>query len=449
MNPVVTDNTTFLNATGLLFGLGMSFLLLVVPRRYAIVPILVLVCFMTMGERVIIFGLNFTMLRILLFFGWLRLLLKGEFFRLNWNTVDKLIIAWTVIRTVNYTLVWGTANALTNRLGFAYDIIGVYFLFRFIFREPEDVYRAIRYSAIFIGPVAIFMVAERLTAQNMFALFGGVPLTPEIRDGVLRCQGPFAHSILAGTFGASTLPLFVGMWWYRRSELLLTIIAAIASTTITILGGSSGPLLAYLSGVLALCLWAIRRNMRMIRWSLLVMVIALQLLMNSPVWFVLGRLTVFSGSTGWFRGFLIDMTIRHIGDWWLLGSNAAPQWHPYVADVTNQYIAEGLSGGILAMILFVMILGFSFRTVGRMVRSRRLDLQLRHFMWALGAGLLTHAVSFMSVSYFDQNFVILYLLLASISTLGATLSLRAMRNEELQIQPAALVHVPLSPLLTR
>jgi hypothetical protein len=449
MNSVVSDGTTIVNSFGLSFSLLMAVLTVVVPRRYAVLPIVILVCYMTMGERVIVAGMNFTMIRILLFFGWLRILVKGEWRGMRWNTIDKLIIAWTVVRTINYTLVWGDSAALVNRLGYAYNIVGAYFLFRFLVRDSEDVYRSVRYLAMFIGPVAILMIAEKLTGHNAFAIFGGVPTVPEVRDGVLRCQGPFAHPILAGTFGATTVPLFVGMWLYRRSSFALAMIASISSTVIVTMSGSSGPALAYGSGILALLLWPIRRKMRFVRWGIVALLVALQVVMNSPVWFVLARLTVFSGSTGWFRGFLIDVTVRHISEWWLIGSNAATQWHPFLADITNQYIAEGLGGGLLAMILFVAVLSFSFRVVGQVVRSRRPERALQYLAWALGAALVTHVVSFISVTYFDQNAIVLYLLLASISTLRAALVSSLLQAPGRHVVVTADASFSFSPLPTR
>lgn len=423
------DNSTVVNSTGLLFTLAMAMLMLVAPRRYAFVPVIVLVCYMTMGQRVVIAGLNFTMLRVLLLFAWLRLFVRGEFYRVPWNTVDRLVLLWVAIRTVNYTLVWGDTSALVNRLGYAYDIVGCYFLFRFLVRDTDDMLRIVRFLAIFIIPVAAFMLLEKVSGRNAFAAFGGVPLIPEIRDGVLRCQGPFSHSILAGTFGATMIPLFVGGYMSGAVSIWLTGLSILASTAIVVTAGSSGPVLAYAFGVLALCLWPLRRYMRIVRWSILLVLVALQFVMNAPIWFVMARLSVFSGSTGWYRGYLIDMTVKHFNEWWLIGSNAAPTWHFYLADVTNQYIAEGLSGGLFAMILFIAIITLSYREIGRSVRSANISRSMRYFSWAMGATLLTHTVSFFSVSYFDQNVVTFYLLLAAIGTLSVSLSTAREQDE--------------------
>jgi hypothetical protein len=71
--PWVTDNMTFVSPLGLGVTMVMGILLIILPRKHALIPILALTCFMTMGQRVLIFGLNFTMIRILIFLGWLRL----------------------------------------------------------------------------------------------------------------------------------------------------------------------------------------------------------------------------------------------------------------------------------------------------------------------------------------------------------------------------------------
>jgi hypothetical protein len=392
---------------------------------------------MTMGERIVVGGLNFTMIRILLVFGWLRILAKGEFNRLRWTAADKVIIAWAIIRTINYTLVWGTSGALINRLGYAYDIVAAYFFFRVMLRDSEDVYRAVRYLAILIGPLALLIVVEKITGRNAFALLGGVPAISEIRGGVVRCQGPFAHSILAGTFGATTAPLFAGMWFYGRSTAALAMAAIAGATTIALMGGSSGPVLAYGFAILGLALWPLRRNMRAIRWGVVLLLLTLQFVMNSPVWFIVARASVFSGSTGWFRGFLIDMAMRHLDEWWLIGSNAYTRWHFYLADVTNQYLVEGFSGGLPALGLFIALLALSFRSAGTTATSARFSYQQRRFAWALGAALLGHAVSFISVSYFDQNAILFYFLLAAFPALSAAPVPPAPRKAE-ELHPTAV-----------
>jgi hypothetical protein len=439
MHTYTTEGTNFITVTGLAFGLAMALCLLLVPRRYAVVPVFILVCYMTMGERILVLGLNFTMLRILLLFGWLRVLVRREYHLAQFNVIDAVVIAWTIVRTVNYTLLWGTSAALVNRLGYAYDIIGAYFLFRFLVREPKDVSRAIRYLAMFVIPLAAVMVVEKLTHRNLFAVFGGVPFIPDMREGVARCQGPFSHPILAGTFAATNLPLLIAVWWQQRSNHLLVVMAAISAAVITAVAGSSGPALALVAGIVGLCFWTIRSRMRVVQWSVVALVVLLQVVMKTPVWFLMARFSVFSGSTGWYRGFLIDMAYRHIADWWLIGTQAAASWNPFLIDVTNQYIAEGFCGGLIAMALFVAILAVAFRSIGRSVRLAKVSLPSRRLAWALGAALFAHAVTFISVTYFDQNFVMLYFVLAAVSALAVARPAAVLKETEPQTDsPMAL-----------
>src|SRR5689334_21510117 len=93
---IITDGTTFINPLGLVFTLLMGALMCIVPRRYALVPVIALTCYMTMGMRVMVGGLNFTMIRILLLFGWARIIVRGEFRELRLNRMDKTVLWFTL-----------------------------------------------------------------------------------------------------------------------------------------------------------------------------------------------------------------------------------------------------------------------------------------------------------------------------------------------------------------
>lgn len=206
---VLTDNSLFITPLGLGLTLTMCLLLLGLPRRYALVPIIVLVCFMTMGERLVVAGLDFPMLRILMLAGWARVIVRGEAQLGQWTPIDKALIAFIISSIVSYTILWGTSEAFINRLGQAYNLLGSYFLFRFLIRDTSDIVRAFKILAICAIPLASAMLIEKISGRNAFAIFGGVPLLTAVRNGAVRCQGPFAHPILAGTFGATIFPSYL------------------------------------------------------------------------------------------------------------------------------------------------------------------------------------------------------------------------------------------------
>ena len=60
-----TGNIHFVHPIALSFTLSMSILMLFLPRRFVLLPMLMTACYVTLGQRMIIASLDFTMLRIL------------------------------------------------------------------------------------------------------------------------------------------------------------------------------------------------------------------------------------------------------------------------------------------------------------------------------------------------------------------------------------------------
>ena len=415
-----TDGMTVINPLGLAFTLFMGFLIVVLPRRYAPVPVIILTCFMTLGLRIVVLGLDFTMMRILILFGGFRIAIREGFFSLKLNVIDKVVLAWVVSGILTYIILWQTSGAFIYRLGYAYNAIGLYFLFRYLVRGLDDVQRAYRILALFMIPLALLMVMEYVTGENPYVIFGQGDAIARVREGNLRCQGPFAHPILAGTFGASAFPLLVGLWWQQGWNRLLAVLGIVSSIIIVLTSGSSTPVLAYGAGFVALSMWPLRRHMRLIRWGLFFMIIGLHVVMKAPVWWIIARVAVFGGSTGYHRAFLIDQAITRLGEWWLIGTKTTAHWGFLLVDVTNQYIRVGVDGGLVTLVLFVIIIALCFRGIGQKIRSFKIpSFPSQIWLWTMGAALFSHTAGFFSISYFDQNIVTWYLLLATISTLSA------------------------------
>ena len=410
------------NAAGIAFTVVTGLVMLVLPRRYAVGPVMVTCCYMTMGQSIVVAGCHFTMIRILMLIGWSRVFLRGEIRALKLNRLDRTILWWIAVNCVAYVILWHNGDAIVYKLGVAYDVIGYYFLFRMLLHDLDDILNIFRITSVLLIPLAGFILLEKSTGRNMFSVFGGVSPVTMVRDGVLRCSGPFSHPILAGTFGATIMPLVASIWLDGGIGRLLAICGVASAVVITIASGSSGPVLALMAAVLALCMWPLRKKMQWIRRGCAIGMICLQMVMKVPIWFLLARVDVFNGSTGFHRAMLIDGAFRHLGGWWLIGTKSTLAWADRdqgLFDVTNQYLFVGSEGGLFSMLLFIWIIVVAFRYVGLARRAmERIGEPLANqgCVWALGAALLAHAVSYISVSYFDQNFVNWYLLLAMIVT---------------------------------
>jgi hypothetical protein len=419
------EELSTITAGSLIITLCLGFLLVGLPRRYALAPMLIAGCYLTLGQVLIVGGLHFYLLRILILFGLVRLVLRKEILSVNLSVIDKLLLAWVVVHSFLYLLFDGTNVNLTERLGAAYNALGIYFLIRALVWDLDDVLHAIKMLGIIIIPLAGLFMVEYMTEKNPFFIFGGVSEFTIIRGDKLRCQGPFRHPILAGTFGATAIPLFVGLWVYSTRDRLLAAGAILAATIIVFLSSSSGPLIAYLASVVGLMCWRVKDNMRAIRWGAVVILLALHAYMKAPVWFLISKLSELVGGTGWYRAALIDAFIRHFDEWWLIGTGYTAHWmptgiaiDPTKTDIVNQYVAQGVNGGLLGLSLFVWLIVKCFKTTGVAIRTEALDSFPEKFMiWSLGCTLLSHVVSFFSVSYFDQIIIFWYMLLAMIAAL--------------------------------
>jgi hypothetical protein len=442
-------DVSVLNVWGVILTLLMGVLLLVLPRRFALLPIAFITCYMTFGQQFVVASLHFTMLRLLVLFGCARIALWMDFRSFKWQRFDTLMVLWVLSAMIIYVLFWKTAEAAINRLGFAYDAIGLYFMLRVLIRDIEDIKWTCRLFAVMLVPVAICMCIEKMTGRNLFHAFGGVPQFTTIRDGVLRCQGPFRHPILAGTFGAVWLPLFVGLWWQGKGNRFLALLGIVSSTIITLLAGSTGPLGTYLAGMVGIGMWCLRNHMRSVRWGIVVFLGALEILLTNHIWYIFADVSAwrlgFNGSTGWHRSFLIDATIRHFSEWWLLGTTTAnvARWGVWAGDITNQFISEAVDGGLITLLLFISVIVFAFSRLGRAMRAVRAESRRSELMlWAVGSALFAHVITFLGVSYFDQNIVNWYLVLAMVGT-ASTVNCRRAALTPSWGQTTELVRSPL------
>lgn len=417
-----------INPFALALTLFMGLLIIILPRKLAIVPMIIIALYQTFGQQIIIFELNFYMLRILMLFGIFRIIFREGIYSISLNPIDKAILWWLAVTIITYSLARQTSDALINRLGFAYNVIGTYFFFRFLICDIDDINRVFKIIAILIVPIAFIMLYESRTGTNPFAVFGGVLTDSELRNGIPRCQGPFGHPILAGTFGATLVPLFVSFWWQSLSGKIFACVGIIAAMIITVTSNSSGPVMTLLFAVVGLSVWPIRNHMKAVRWGLCLTLLALHFfIMKAPVWYLTARISEMMGSGGgWYRSYLIEQTVNHFNEWWFIGAKDTAIWMPFSlsgypgqADITNQFVAEGVNGGLVKLILFILILVRCFQGLGERLRvTDDREFPTKIFLWAMGSALLAHIVSFFSVSYFDQIYVFWYLLLACISTVS-------------------------------
>ncbi len=213
-----------MNALGFLFALVVAVLLCRVPRHWVVLPLLLGASFVTSGQTVQIGPFSFTVVRLLIAVGFVRVVLKGERLFGGMNGLDWAIILWGALGVCASAFHEKPGAMLVSMLGQAYDGMGVYLLLRVFINTIEDLQFLTKLAIVVLVPIAAEMILEKLTGKNAFAIFGYIPEQVAVRYGKIRAQGPFGHSILAGTVGAILMPLTISLWRYHSKLACLGLI---------------------------------------------------------------------------------------------------------------------------------------------------------------------------------------------------------------------------------
>lgn len=429
---------TLIHPLALTFTLAMGLWLLVVRRERAVLPIALVATMIPVTQRLVVATLDFDMSRILILFGWSRIFLRGEFRQFRFHRLDIVLLLWLIVGTITHVTRVGDMGGLIYRLGQMFDACGIYFLLRLCLRSAADVSRALQALAAIGCIVGACMILESMTARNLFYIFGGVPEHTWVRDGRLRCTGAFNHPLMAGSFGASLAPSMLMLYFGIKKNRVRFALGFVAATVIVATCSSSGPALAYLAGLFGCSLWVLRSWMRPVMTTTALTLLVVHLVREKPVWHLIGRASDLIGGTGYHRVRLINAFFDNWPEWLAVGVNSTAHWGWGLQDVTNQFILEGVRGGLVTLIAFLFLLGTAFGSVGR-VRKRAAAMAhlskpesraLQMLAWGLGAALAAHCVSWISVSYFGQMRILLYMLYAFIVAVDLTpeLSRKAARQ---------------------
>lgn len=434
------EETTFTPWASILLTLCCIFTLFL-PRRYAICPLLVMIGTMPLGQQLLIDQFHFPLFRVVLLMALIRVICRRE--RFKWNRIDTVMICWALVTMVSGMFSNGPRGpweAFVNLSGDAYNAALSYFFVRSVIRDYEDVMIAIRTLAIVCVPLAVLMTIERTTGHNLLYVFGGVLEWDDLRNGQVRAQGAFRHPILAGSYGATCAILFGTLLFCKTRDKLLGTIGTVSALTITTAAVTSGALLSLIGGVCGLVLWKERKHLNRLRWSVVIGIVLLAAIMKQPVWFALARISGIAGGGGWHRAFIIDAAVKHFGEWWLAGTSVTAHWggpgqiiwaNPLMLDITNEFINQGVKGGILKMALFIALVVLCFKRIGTVLKSFHPRAPVSFLIWTLGCALSAQCLSMCSVAYFDQIIVLWFWLLGTISSIPLS------THEKTTVLPAA------------
>lgn len=393
----------------------VSVLILALPRKRAVVPFLLAAFIFPISQVVVVGGLHFAPIRILI----LIVLAKRAMFNRRdkypggFSAVDMVAILWSVSFVIAFFLEFASMAAAIQGVGDLIDYLGGYLAVRFLIPDGQTLRRAIKTLAVICVIQGVPMIIERIAHVNIFGFFAGIPIQTVMRDSKVRSVGTMGY-LTSGPLAGVLIPVFLWLWNERKSR--MAAIAGIAGAmTMVITSNSSTSLLALGGSLLGLCFWPIRKQMRLIRWGLVILLTGLQIVMKANVWALIARIDLTGSSSAYQRYAILDMAMRHFGDWWLIGNPDYVYWGYFVWDTCDQYVDIAVKGGVLPLLLYIAILSLSFRAIGIARRRASGNGQQEWLLWCLGSSLFATVVAAFGINYTGMLLLGIYVLLALIS----------------------------------
>ena len=187
------------------------------------------------------------------------------------------------------------------------------------------------------------------------------------------------------------------------------------------MASSSSPIVTLAVAIIVLLFFYWKQYSSIAIWSLSLVAIAIHLVRESPIWHLFYvRLRLNPSSTGYHRYLLTEAAIKEFWNWWLIGyGDVGANWHTMYwpqsnsnfTDVTNQFLLEGVRGGFFTMFLFMMLCFTTIKTLGSFAIVQT-DTKDQWLWWGFAVMMITHCVTFLSVAYFGQITMLLYLTIA-------------------------------------
>jgi hypothetical protein len=404
-------------AVGMLVAIVLIFVL---PREKAITPFLLAFFTIPVVQVVVLGGVHFTMHQILIFAVLARMAASGRGGRFvgGFNALDRVAVLCALSGFIIFSTQWMETQATIKCLGDLVITLGGYLAVRFLIPDRETLRRSLKVLALICVIQGLCMVSEQFTAQNVFAFAGGP--WPDYRNGHIRAQGAMG-GLYAGTMAGALIPLFLWLWTEAKSGLAAS--AGIAgATAMVFVSHASTCWLTFGGSLLGLCVWPLRRQMRLIRWGIVATLVGLHLVMHGPVWSLIEKVDLTGGSSSYHRYMLVDNCIRHFSNWWLIGYRYYASWGFDMWDLCNQFVATALGGGLVTLVLFIMIYSRSFGLIGRAGKQVEGDRHQEWLLWCLGSALFGYVVASFGINYMVYLTMCFFTLLVcvSVATFEAT-----------------------------
>lgn len=418
-------------AISILLCLAQFFL----PRKYGFLPLIIVGAHLSAIEILP----ELSPARLVIFIGLFRAFQRDHLNFSFSNPLDRAMVFFGLY--LSFSGIFHTPSdwipkPFLYRVGLAVNLVGTYAYGK----SYIDSFDAIKRYAIAIPfvllPLCIGMTMQKSSGSNPYSIIGSAGEFTLSRLGELRASGPFRHAILAGCAGTTALPFALFLW--RQKKRLLAIGLVAIAIGIVKASASSGPLAAAGVSMAAIPMWYFRHHMPKFVFAGVIFGLLYWVANGRGPWFIMAGMDLVGGSTGWHRAELINQSLFHLNEWFFWGSDYTRHWMstgmratPDHSDLTNYYIHMGVLGGLpVTLLIDYMILKSLKMCYDRSKEESIFNNDQKFIYWGLATAIATHALMFVSISYFDQMYIFFYIIL------GAAISICQIPIEEEELEYA-------------
>src|SRR4030067_2891151 len=130
----------FMNPTIIVLAVMSFILIMLINIKYSMILITFVSLMIPIDQRVQVFSFYFNFFRLLIFAGWIKVILNKNIKIGEFKKTDKLIIYWVIVSCITFIINQQyKIGTFKNQLGYAYNALGVYFLYRIFIKKNEDV----------------------------------------------------------------------------------------------------------------------------------------------------------------------------------------------------------------------------------------------------------------------------------------------------------------------
>jgi hypothetical protein len=402
-----------------------SILCLILPRRWAIVPLALSICAYPSTLLVPPQAMSLSPQRIIALVLIARCLLQSSIRKeFHWRLVDSAAVLYFTLITVSLLLTQKPAEVINNRAGFFLSALVPFWCVRFLIIDRQSLYCLLKGWLCAAVPLACLGLYQMQTGKSpYFSIMQYGLLWGYVKDritdkrlflGVMRFRAfaPFLQFIMFGWFFAILVTPCTNLFWEKR-KIFPWIIPWLFLPLGVITSISSGPMSgAAISFAIALA-FPLRRY-----WKFAVGAVALAYLVtmfgsNRGLMEIIASFGTMDPLSSWYRVSLQRYTLSQGGmkGHWFAGYGEVPLVYAEFHDLCIHWIWLLVIHGVMGLVGFYSLVAASAWSLWK-GKAKAQSTQDHWLLWTLMATLIASLLGMLLVTLFSEMYFIYHMFLA-------------------------------------